>query len=157
MEERREQSRVHRALRAGRPDARPEFVHQVASRVTGHGVSLRRGRLIFAVALATAIAAVAASVGGPYATDASTDALNALTRVSSKKAAPRLAVNTPAQHQYREKCNSGRGNLSETESGTRQTDSSTLTNPHTGGRGPGQFPTDDCDPGNSGPQNRGGD
>lgn len=63
---------------------------------------------------------------------------------------------TPAEHQY-EKCNSGRGNLSETESGTRQTDSNTLINPHEGGRGPGEFPTDDCDPGNSGDVNRGGD
>ena len=63
---------------------------------------------------------------------------------------------TPAERQY-EKCNSGRGNLSETESGTRQTDSDTLINPHEGGRGPGDYPTDDCDPGNSGGVNRGGD
>jgi hypothetical protein len=65
--------------------------------------------------------------------------------------------NSPAHDQY--KCNSGRGNLSETESGTRQTDSDTLINPHLGNTalGPGDFPTDDCDPGNSGGQNRGGD
>ena len=54
-------------------------------------------------------------------------------------------------------CNSGRGNLSETDTGTHQTNSSTLINPHTGGTGPGTAPTDDCDPGNSGPHNAGGD
>jgi hypothetical protein len=67
--------------------------------------------------------------------------------------------NSPAKDQYGVKCNSGRGNLSETESGPRSTDSDTLINPHLGNTalGPGDFPTDDCDPGNSGPQNRGGD
>jgi hypothetical protein len=56
-------------------------------------------------------------------------------------------------------CNSGRGNLSETETGSHQTNSNTLINPHGphGGLGPGPAPTDDCDPGNSGPQNHGGD
>lgn len=63
---------------------------------------------------------------------------------------------SPSQQQY-EKCNSGRGNLSETESGTHQTDSDTLINPHEGGQGPGDSPTDDCDPGNSGAVNSGGD
>ena len=49
----------------------------------------------------------------------------------------------PAGHA---KCNSGRGNLSEA-SGNLQNG------------GPGQFPTatTDCDPGNSGAKNRGGD
>jgi hypothetical protein len=48
------------------------------------------------------------------------------------------------------KCNSGRGNLSEGSSAQ-------LINPHTGGSGPGVFATVDCDPGNSGAKNRGGD
>jgi hypothetical protein len=48
------------------------------------------------------------------------------------------------------KCNSGRGNSSDTN--TVQ-----LINPHAGGNGPGVFATVDCDPGNSGAVNRGGD
>jgi hypothetical protein len=48
------------------------------------------------------------------------------------------------------KCNSGRGNLSEGSNAQ-------LVNPHTGGTGPGLFATVDCDPGNSGAVNRGGD
>jgi hypothetical protein len=55
------------------------------------------------------------------------------------------------------KSNSGRGNLSETGTGTRQSNSSTLKNPHEGETGPGDHPTDDYDPGNSGSHNRGGD
>lgn len=62
-------------------------------------------------------------------------------------------------------CNSGRGNLSETDTGSHQTNSDTLINPHIPhggnphflGLGPGSSPTDDCDPGNSGPHNAGGD
>lgn len=49
-------------------------------------------------------------------------------------------------------CNSGRGNGPEGND-----NSSTYINPHAGGRGPGPYPTDDCDPGNSGGKNRGGD
>lgn len=63
------------------------------------------------------------------------------------------ASNTPAEGEYKDKSN----NLSETDSGTHQTDSSTLINPHEGGTGPGTSPTDDCDPGNSGPHDSGGD
>jgi hypothetical protein len=65
--------------------------------------------------------------------------------------------NSPAHDQY--KCNSGRGNWSETDSGPRSMDSDTLIDPHAGNTalGPGDFPTDDCDPGNSGSHNRGGD
>jgi hypothetical protein len=55
-------------------------------------------------------------------------------------------------------CNSGRGNLSETDTGSYQTNSSTLIDPHTTtAGGPGDSPTGDCDPGNSGPVNSGGD
>jgi len=61
----------------------------------------------------------------------------------------------PKTHQP--KSNSGRGNLSETGTGTRQSNSSTLKNPHQGETGPGDHPTDDYDPGNSGSHNRGGD
>lgn len=48
-----------------------------------------------------------------------------------------------------QKCNSGRGNGSEG-------DASQLLVPGTD-TGPGMFPTVDCDPGNSGAVNRGGD
>ena len=49
------------------------------------------------------------------------------------------------------KCNSGRGNLSDGPNGGQ------FVNPHTGGSGSGEFATVDCDPGNSGAKNRGGD
>ncbi|HEU0072953.1 MAG TPA: hypothetical protein VFS30_03010 [Dehalococcoidia bacterium] len=49
-----------------------------------------------------------------------------------------------------EGCNSGRGNYSEG-------DNSLLVSPHHGGTGPGTVGTVDCDPGNSGIHNRGGD
>ena len=48
-----------------------------------------------------------------------------------------------------ERCNSGRGNLSEV--------AGNLNNPHEGDTGPGVVDTEDCDPGNSGFVNRGGD
>jgi hypothetical protein len=72
---------------------------------------------------------------------------------------PTVIQQSPACDQYGVKANSGRGNLSETASGPRSTDSETLINPHLGNTalGPGDFPTDDCDPGNSGAVNRGGD
>jgi hypothetical protein len=50
-------------------------------------------------------------------------------------------------------CNSGRGNGPESATG----DSSTYINPREGGRGPGSSPSGDCDPGNSGGKNAGGD
>jgi hypothetical protein len=55
---------------------------------------------------------------------------------------------TSAEDQYG--CNSGRGNGSEGNS-------SQLIDPHAGQTGPGVIPTVDCDPGNSGGVNRGGD
>jgi hypothetical protein len=63
-------------------------------------------------------------------------------------AASSSAHPTPAEDQY--KCNSGRGNGSEG-------DPSQLVDPHAGETGPGIAPTVDCDPGNSGNVNRGGD
>ncbi len=51
-----------------------------------------------------------------------------------------------------ERCNSGRGNLSENVVGIDK-----LVNPHLGETGPGDPPTTDCDPGNSGGVNSGGD
>ena len=50
-------------------------------------------------------------------------------------------------------CNSGRGN------GSEGSDIQLINphNPHHGGLGPGVSPTIDCDPGNSGDKNKGGD
>ncbi len=55
---------------------------------------------------------------------------------------------TSGQDQYA--CNSGRGNGSEGPD-------TQLIDPHSGGTGPGITPTVDCDPGNSGGVNSGGD
>jgi hypothetical protein len=58
------------------------------------------------------------------------------------------STTTTVDDQY--SCNSGRGNGSEG-------DSSQLVDPHAGETGPGVSPTVDCDPGNSGPNDSGGD
>jgi hypothetical protein len=61
------------------------------------------------------------------------------------------AVPTFAGDPEPERCNSGRGNLSEDFSPN-------LVNPHFGDGGPGIVGTgDECDPGNSGDHNAGGD
>jgi hypothetical protein len=104
--------------------------------------------LLVALALVGGLGAAASSSG---------KAAKNLTRAAGKADKVATAVNTPAQDQYKPKCNSGRGNLSETGTGNRSTNSGTLINPHTGGQGPGSSPTDDCDPGNSGSHNSGGD
>jgi hypothetical protein len=74
-----------------------------------------------------------------------------------KPCEPKPCEPNPCEPTREAKSNSGRGNLSETDTGTRQSDSSTLKNPHEGETGPGDHPTDDRDPGNSGLHNRGGD
>jgi hypothetical protein len=65
-------------------------------------------------------------------------------------AKPSAKAPSSAQDQYGNKCNSGRGNGSEGSNAQ-------LVDPHAGGSGPGVVPTVDCDPGNSGGVNRGGD
>jgi hypothetical protein len=108
-------------------------------------------RLTLVVGVTAVAFAGMAAVGGA----ANLHALHGLANIISLSG----GGNTPADDQYvvKVKCNSGRGNLSETNLGTHQTNSNTLINPHTGGTGPGLSPTDDCDPGNSGPHNSGGD
>jgi hypothetical protein len=139
-------------LRRNRPAPPRDFIRALTSEIRGS--RQRRGslRLAFAGGLTVVMLSAVAAMGGIGQAAA---AVKAVVTTVSGGGGPSVVTNSPANDQY--KCNSGRGNLSETESGTRQTDSDTLINPHTGGTGPGPFPTDDCDPGNSGPQNRGGD
>jgi hypothetical protein len=148
---------LERELRRNRPEPRRDFIYALASEVRGH--RRRRGslRLAFAGTLTVMMVAALGAAGGiGHAATAPKNAVAAVVSlVTSGGSGPSVVKISPAIDQY--KCNSGRGNLSETLSGTRQTDSATLINPHTGGTGPGPFPTDDCDPGNSGPVNRGGD
>jgi hypothetical protein len=141
-------------LRRNRPEPKREFVRALTAEMRRHERPRGSLRLAFAGALTIVMLGALAAFGGiGYAANAPQTAVHAVASLVSSGMS--VVNNSPASDQY--KCNSGRGNLSETSSGTRQTDSSTLVNPHTGGTGPGPYPTDDCDPGNSGPQNRGGD
>ena len=63
-------------------------------------------------------------------------------------AVPAFAGEEPPEPPKNEHCNSGRGNFSEV--------AGNLIIPGEG-TGPGEFETEDCDPGNSGDVNRGGD
>jgi hypothetical protein len=146
---------VERELGKSRPEPRRDFIYALTSDIRGHRGRSGSLRLAIVGGLTAVMLAAVASMGG----------------VGKAAAAVKAVVNTvtgsgvtviqqsPACDQYGVKANSGRGNLSETESGPRSTDSDTLINPHLGNTalGPGDFPTDDCDPGNSGAHNRGGD
>jgi hypothetical protein len=161
---RRNDLALERALKKIGPEPDPDFLRTLADEIRAEIREDRHARTRgLGLGLAVALTAmIMAAVGAVGAADAARSATKAVAQVVSQAfSAPnnqvRVATNTPAQHQYKPKCNSGRGNLSETETWTRQTNSTTLVNPHEGGRGPGPYPTDDCDPGNSGPQNRGGD
>lgn len=150
----REGFNLEKELRTNRPEPRQAFVRGLVTEIRGRRGPRPSVRLALVGALTVVMVSALAAVGGiGYAAAAPTKAVNAVVGLVS--GGPSVVHNSPAGDQY--KCNSGRGNLSETSSGTGQTDSSTLVNPHTGGTGPGPFPTDDCDPGNSGAVNRGGD
>jgi hypothetical protein len=159
---RRKNQDLERALRRARTEPDPDFLRSLAEEVRDSARDGRARSRWFSVGLAViltavVVAALGAQVGGGAAA-ATTDAVvGVVSDVFSSSDQLQTASNTPAEDEYKEKCNSGRGNLSETESGTHQEDSSTLINPHEGGTGPGTSPTDDCDPGNSGPHNSGGD
>jgi hypothetical protein len=141
--------------------ARPSrsFARTLAAHVEARArPRLSAARLAFVTAFTASMAAGVAVAGGfGYAATTSEQLVDGVARVAKKQEARTIVRNSPAQQQYGQHCNSGRGNLSETETGNRQTNSDTLVNPHEGGRGPGPHPTDDCDPGNSGSHNRGGD
>jgi hypothetical protein len=150
----REGFNLEKELRTNRPEPRQAFVRGLVTEIRGTRRPRASLRLAFVGALTIVMVSALAAVGGiGYAAAAPTEAVNAV--VSLVGGGPSVVHNSPAGDQY--KCNSGRGNLSETSSGNGQTDSSTLINPHTGGTGPGSSPTDDCDPGNSGAVNSGGD
>ena len=142
---------LERELRRSRPQPSREFIRALSSELGGRRERHGSWRLAFVAGLTVAMLAAIASTGGIGL--AATAVKSVVSTVSGGGAT--VIQRSPAHDQYH--CNSGRGNLSETDSGTRQTDSSTLVNPHTGGTGPGPSPTDDCDPGNSGAHNRGGD
>jgi hypothetical protein len=151
---------LERQLRKRRPEPRPEFVDDLISRLEPGRPPLRvpRGRLALVMALTGALAAAVAYAGAfEHAASSSREVVSAVTRMAKTQPARLLILNSPAKDEYDIKCNSGRGNLSETENGIRQTDSTTLINPHEGGTGPGTKGTDDCDPGKSGEHNAGGD
>jgi hypothetical protein len=145
-------------LRSGRPEPRQAFVEALAMTVAVRGRRRRAFRLAFAGGLSSLVLGGLSAFGAiGEAAAAPAKVVNAVVQVIVGQDDVNIIQQSPACDQYGVKANSGRGNLSETESGNRQTDSDTLVNPHTGGTGPGPFPTDDCDPGNSGSVNRGGD
>lgn len=151
---------LERELRAARPEPGRDFLHTLASEVRERGHSRRSFRLAFAVGLTAALLVALSAVGGiGYAAAAPAHAVKAVVSAVKGDDGVTLIQQSPACVQYVTHANSGRGNLSETASGSGSTDSDTLINPHLGNTalGPGEFPTDDCDPGNSGAHNRGGD
>jgi hypothetical protein len=147
-------------LREARPQPGRDFVQSLVSDVRGRRQSRQSLRLAFGGGLTVMLLVALAAVGGiGYAAAAPAKAVGAVVAAVSGDYGTTLIQQSPACDQYVAKANSGRGNLSETSSGPRSTDSSTLINPHLGNTalGPGDYPTDDCDPGNSGAHNRGGD
>lgn len=151
---------LERALRNARPEPRPRFVESLVTEIRGRRRSRSSFRLAFAGGLTVMLVAALAAVGGiGTAAAAPANAVQAVVDAISGDDGVTVIQQSPACDQYVARSNSGRGNLSETESGPRSLDSDTLINPHLGDTalGPGDFPTDDCDPGESGPVNRGGD
>jgi hypothetical protein len=151
---------LEQQLREARPEPGRDFLHSLVSKVRERRHSRPSFRLAFAGGLTVTLFVALSAVGGiGYAATAPATAVKAVVSAVSGDNGTTLIQQSPACDQYVTKANSGRGNLSETNSGPRSTDSDTLINPHLGNTalGPGDFPTDDCDPGNSGAHNRGGD
>ena len=151
---------LEQQLREARPEPGRDFLHSLVSKVRERRHSRPSFRLAFAGGLTVTLFVALSAVGAiGYAAAAPAKAVKAVVSAVSGDNGTTLIQQSPACDQYVTKANSGRGNLSETNSGPRSTDSDTLINPHLGNTalGPGDFPTDDCDPGNSGAHNRGGD
>jgi hypothetical protein len=151
---------LEQQLLEARPEPGRDFLHSLVSEVRERRHSRPSFRLAFAGGLTVTLFVALSAMGGiGYATAAPAKAVKAVVSAVSGDNGTKLIQQSPACDQYVTKANSGRGNLSETGSGPRSTDSDTLINPHLGNTalGPGDFPTDDCDPGNSGAVNRGGD
>ena len=145
-------------LRESRPIPTDEYIASVAGSVRGPHRVRGAGRRLAVAAVLSAIALVAlAATGGMSQASSAPQSVSKIVKTAFKsKPAKAQKLNTvsnsAAQDQYgdKEKCNSGRGNGSEG-------DDTQLIDPHAGGTGPGESPTVDCDPGNSGDKNRGGD
>jgi hypothetical protein len=150
----RHEDDLGRELRSNRPAPTDDYV---ASIVDSVGKPRRSGispRLAVGVALSlVAMLALAATGGLTQAMASPSSVAKIVTKglQSEKKSSFTTVTKSAATDQYDEQqCNSGRGNGSEG-------DDSQLTDPHAGETGPGETPTVDCDPGNSGDQNHGGD
>ena len=145
-------------LRESRPIPTDEYIASVAGSVRGPHRVRGTGRRLAVAAVLTVIALVGlAATGGMSQASSAPQSVSKIVKTAFKskpaKAQKLTRVsNSAANNQYGEKpkCNSGRGNGSEG-------DPSQLIDPHAGGTGPGTYPTLDCDPGNSGGKNRGGD
>jgi hypothetical protein len=151
---------LEQQLVEARPEPGRDFLHTLVSEVRERRHSRRSFRLAFAGALTVVLLVALSALGGiGYAAAAPAKAVKAVVSAVSHDNGPTVIQDSPACVQYAEHANAGRGNLSETESGSGSTDSDTLINPHVGDTalGPGDIPSDDCDPGNSGAHNRGGD
>jgi hypothetical protein len=143
---------LEQELRSTRSEPRDEFVESVTRSVGRQGFAAPR-RVAAVAVLTTFLLGSLALVGGfgSAAAGASSVADTVKKAVAPGKAVGKLTVvqKSPSTDQYEEKCNSGRGNKSEG-------DDSQLLYPGTD-TGPGIDPTVDCDPGNSGAVNKGGD
>jgi hypothetical protein len=151
---------LEQQLREARPEPGRDFLHSLVREVRERRHSRPSFRLAFAGGLTVTLLVALSAIGGiGYAANAPATAVKAVVHAVSGNSGTRVIQDSPACDEYVTKANSGRGNLSETDSGAGSTDSDTLINPHLGNTalGPGDFPTDDCDPGNSGAHNRGGD
>jgi hypothetical protein len=151
---------LEQQLRKARPEPGRDFLHSLVSEVRERRHSRPSFRLAFAGGLTVTLLVALSAIGGiGYAANAPAKAVKAVVHAVSGNSGTTVIQDSPACDEYVTKANSGRGNLSETDSGAGSTDSDTLINPHLGNTalGPGDFPTDDCDPGNSGSHNRGGD
>ena len=153
---RRFEDDIGRELHRGRPSPSDEYVASVAHAIGGQErASSVRSRLAVAIVLSVlALSALATTGGIAQAMTAPQSVAKIVKKVvaSDSQVKVKKVKKSAASDQYGEKpkCNSGRGNNSEGANGQ-------LIDPHNGGSGPGESPTLDCDPGNSGSNNNGGD
>ena len=149
---------IGQELRERRPVPTDAYIASVAGSVRGPRRVRGAGRRLAVAAVLSVVAVVAlAATGGMTQANSAPQSVSKIVKTAfmSKPAkAPKLnrVSNSAASNQYVEKpkCNSGRGNGSEGNN-------TQLVDPHAGETGPGQTPTLDCDPGNSGGVNHGGD
>jgi len=156
--EREHEDEIGRELRRNRPAPTDDHVASIAGTVRGSGRSSSPVRRLGVAAVLSVIAVFAlAATGGLTQATAAPQSVSKIVKTAflskpAKSSQLNTVSNSAANDQYgeKEKCNSGRGNDSEG-------DDSQLVDPHAGETGPGVTPTLDCDPGNSGGVNHGGD